>query len=178
MYTNTVTMREFFASVPATVIVAELFEKGIEILNERLAIAALEELIRREDDELVVRELDWALDNIKVNHLDNRPSIISLMASTLRDSCREMDPVLCYYGKFLLTGCYIGPTEWLKAHAEQYRKVPRSGAIKSAGSWAKEIIFPEKGVSVSPFDDAEVAREWASGAASTQIDHTLPGNDR
>lgn len=170
---------ELYASLPRTTTIAEFFEHGIRLENDRLAVSALEELIRREALDLIVDELDWAFDRA---NMANQPASVSLIASTLRNSCRELDPILCHYGKYLQIGYCIGPTQWLKENADDLSNVLR----RRPKPWAKPYLEPKFR---SPFDDvdalrAELAKEvtakdpFCSWATESIVGQALPGNDR
>lgn len=173
MYTKNLTVMELYASFAQATTIAEFFEQGTRLENDRLTVSALEELIRRGELDLIVDELDWAFDRA---NMANQSGAVSLIASTLRDSCRELDPLLCHYGKYLLDGHYIGPTDWLRLHAKQYRKTPRSGVVRNARPWAKEIIFLEE--FISPFDAEPTKGSFCSWATESIVGQALPGNDR
>ena len=186
MYTKNLTVTELYASFAQAATIAEFFEQGIRLENDRLSVSALEELIRRGELDLIIDELDWAFDRA---NMANQPGAVSLIASTLRDSCRELDPLLCHYGKELFAGQYIGPTQWLKENSDDLsislRRKPKA--------WAKPYLEPEF---VSPFDTErltdQLARNTAakvrcdqlakdsfcSWATESTIGQALPGNDR
>lgn len=181
MYTKNLTVVELYASFPQEATIAEFFEQGIRLENDRLSVSALEELIRRGELDLIVDELDWAF---SCANMANQPGTVSLIAGTLRDSCRELDPMLCHYGKYLWTGFYIGPTQWLKENSGDLSVSLR----RKPKAWAKPYLEPEF---VSPFDAEqltdELTRDAAAKASCNQLakdsfcswaSQALPGNDR
>ena len=97
LYRN-ITMGELFDNTPYTETINLLFTEGLRTGNHRLAISAMEELIRRGETKLVEEGLNKACENgeIKVN---------STMSKTIAHSCAEDgidDAFLRRFGKYLI----------------------------------------------------------------------------
>lgn len=97
LYKN-LTAKELYASISATSIVEEMFVTGLKIGSTQLAISAMEELIIRGDTDIIWRGLDSAF---KEGHVKTRTSMSTMIARSLSESCREVDPFLQRFGKFL-----------------------------------------------------------------------------
>ena len=111
LYKN-LSIRELYASIPATSIIAWLFKTGLEIGSTQLAVSAMEELIVREETDLIAEELQSAADAGK---LVPGTSMACMIGRSLMESCRN-DPLLHKYGKALLRGQgEEGPFEWVKS---------------------------------------------------------------
>ena len=110
MYTKNLTVREMYASISATSVIVDFFRKGLEMDNDRLAVSAMEELLRRGDSDYVVSCLSEAFQKNQVR----LGSVMStLIANSLVESARTVDPFLSKYGKAILSGkCEGGPREW------------------------------------------------------------------
>ena len=97
LYKN-LTAKELYASIYATSIVEEMFMTGLKIGSTQLAISAMEELIVRGDTDIIQRGLDSAF---KEGHVKIGTSMSTMIARSLSESCREADPLLQRFGKFL-----------------------------------------------------------------------------
>ena len=97
LYKN-LTARELYASIYATSIIEEMFVTGLKIGSPQLAISAMEELVVRGDTDIIRRELDSAF---KEGHVKIKTSMSTMIARSLSESCREADPFLQRFGKFL-----------------------------------------------------------------------------
>lgn len=97
LYRN-LTIKELYASIPATSIVKEMFVNGLKIGSTQLAISAMEELIVRGDTDIIQHELDFAF---KEGYVKIGTPMSALIARSLMESCREADPFLQRFGKFL-----------------------------------------------------------------------------
>ena len=97
LYKN-LTAKELYASIYATSIVEEMFVIGLKIGSTQLAISAMEELIVRGDTDIIRRGLDSAF---KEGHVKIGTSMSTMIARSLSESCREADPSLQRFGKFL-----------------------------------------------------------------------------
>lgn len=105
-------VRELYASIPATSIIAWLFKTGLEIGSTQLAVSAMEELIVREDYDIIAAELQSAA---KAEKLKYGTSMVSMIGRSLMESCRN-DPLLHKYGKALLRGQgEEGPFNWVQS---------------------------------------------------------------
>lgn len=140
MYTKNLTVKEMYASIGATSFIVELFKKGLEMNNDRLAVSAMEELLRRGDTDLIAESLNHAFEQ---NQVVLGSTMATLIGSSLMDGAREPDPILHRYGKGLLCGEFMGPYEWVRNHADQFQKVPRCGVVKNAQPWASAQIWNE-----------------------------------
>ena len=140
MYTENLTVKEMYASIKSTDFIAELFEKGLAMNNDRLAVSAMEELLLRGDSDLIVEALNKAFASGWI--VKNSP-LVALIARSLFENAGEVDPILQHYGKGLFRE-FLSPSEWIRAHAERYRKVPRCGAVTKARPWAAIHILPKK----------------------------------
>lgn len=96
LYKN-LTAKELYASIPTNVI-EPFFHKGLEMDNDRLAVSAMEELIRRGDTDMVFQGLRQAFErgDVKV-----KTTTATMIARSLSESCRGIDPFLHQFGKFL-----------------------------------------------------------------------------
>lgn len=91
-------VKELYTSIPCTQTIDSLFRMGLEIDNDRLAVSAMEELILRGDTDIVRQRLQQAFErgNIKV-----KTTTATMIARSLTESCRDVDPILYRFGKFL-----------------------------------------------------------------------------
>ena len=92
-------VKELYASIPDTGIIAVFFETGLEIGSSQLAVSAMEELMTRGDTDIVATILQSAADK---GQLQVGKSLTGLIARSLAEY-RE-DPILHKYGKALLRG--------------------------------------------------------------------------
>ena len=118
LYKN-LTVKELYASIPATSIIESLFRTGLEMDNDRLAVSAMEELILRGDTDKVCHGLKEAFErgDIKV-----KTTTATMIARSLSESCRGVDPFLHEFGKFLFRA--EGP--------DPFREFIESGVGRSA----------------------------------------------
>lgn len=98
MLCKNLSVKELYASICDTSIVEEMFATGLKIGSTQLAISAMEELIVRGDTDLIRRRLNSAF---KEGHVKIGTSMSTMIARSLSESCREADPVLQRFGKFL-----------------------------------------------------------------------------
>ena len=110
-YTKLLTVKEVYASIYKASVIDEFFRKGLELDNDRLAISALEELILRGDTDLIVYSLNQAFEK---GQIQKESTLMSLLARVLATECRQADPFLDRYGKALLQGTFMSPSEWAK----------------------------------------------------------------
>ena len=104
--------KELYASIPATSVIAQLFKTGLEIGSTQLAVSAMEELIVREDYDIITAVLQSAADTRK---LILGTSLASMIGRSLKESCYH-DPLLQKYGIALLKGeGEDGPFKWVKS---------------------------------------------------------------
>ncbi len=96
LYKN-LTAKELYASIDAP-IVAEMFKTGLKIGSTQLAISAMEELIVRGYTDIIRSGLDSAF---KEGHIKIETPMSTMIARSLSESCREADPLLQRFGKFL-----------------------------------------------------------------------------
>ena len=97
LYKN-LTAKELYASIYATSIVEEMFVTGLKIGSTQLAVSAMEELIIRGDTDIIQCGLDSAF---KEGYVKIGTSMSTMIALSLSESCREADPFLQRFGKFL-----------------------------------------------------------------------------
>lgn len=97
LYRN-LTVKELYASIYDTQTIESFFLKGLEKDNDRLAVSAMEELILRGDTDKVFEGLKAAFErgDIKVES-----TMATMIARSLSESCRGVDPFLHKFGKFL-----------------------------------------------------------------------------
>lgn len=138
-YTKLLTIREVYASIPITQIwvIEEMFENGLELNNDRLAISAAEELIQREDFDEIVEILDGAFGD---GQIDRDGTLVTMLARVLKDECRENDPILAHYGTALFKGEFMGPTEWLRKNGTRYNDGAHTKTIEKAKPWATKEL--------------------------------------
>ncbi len=98
LYKN-LTTKELYSSIPATSIIAQFFEIGLEIGSAQLAVSAMEELMVRGDTDIIATKLQSASDK---GQLRPGTSITGMIARSLVEN-RE-DPILHKYGKIVLRG--------------------------------------------------------------------------
>ncbi len=122
MYTKNLTAREMYASIGATDFIVTLFKEGLAVNNDRLAVSAMEELLRRGDSDLITERLE---DAFKQQQMVAGSSLVYLIGSSLFDDAREIDPILHAYGKGLLRGEFVSPSEFARNHAKQYPEILR-----------------------------------------------------
>ena len=97
LYKN-LTVKELYASIYATNIIKKMFVTGLEIGSTQLAISAMEELIVRGDTDIIRHGLESAF---KEGYVKTGTSMCTMIARSLSESCREVDPFLQRFGKFL-----------------------------------------------------------------------------
>ena len=117
MYTKNLTVREMYASIYVTSVIVEFFKKGLEMNNDRLAISAMEELLRRGDTDYIVEGLDNAFEKEQIM---SQSTMVTLIGNSLKDGARDVDPMLQKYGKGLLRGDFMGPRKWVQTHSDQF----------------------------------------------------------
>lgn len=98
LYKN-LTVKELYASIPATKTISQFFEIGLEIGSTQLAVSAMEELITRGDTDIVANMLQSASDK---GQLQLGTSITGMIARSLAEY--RGDPILYKYGKALFRG--------------------------------------------------------------------------
>ena len=130
LYKN-LTVKELYASIPSTNFIADLFAKGMEIGSTQLAISAMEELIVRGDTDMIKEKLFNASE---AGHIKLGTSISAMIARSLCESCREADPLLQRFGKFLFKAKTDNPFEEFeelnkKLH-EEIRKTRHEGILQ------------------------------------------------
>lgn len=123
MYMNNLTTRELYASMSNSADVVALFTMGININNSRLAVSAMEDLIRRKDYVDVVDVIDKAIEDDGA--LVQGSSLMSLMMRSLAESVKGNESYLGVYARDVLNGLFVGPRAWLRANPEAYRPSPR-----------------------------------------------------
>ncbi len=127
LYKNLST-RELYASIPDTNIITVFFETGLKFGSTQLAVSAMEELMIREDTDIIAAVLQSAADTGKL--VPGTP-MAGMIGRSLKESCRH-DPLLQKYGIALLKGeGGKGPFKWAKSgeatkyfdHSEGYVKL-------------------------------------------------------
>ena len=118
LYKN-LTVKELYASIYATSIIEEMFITGLKIGSTQLAVSAMEELIIRGDTDIIQRGLDSAF---KEGHVKIGTSMSTMIARSLSENCREADPLLQRFGKFLFKAKTNDPfTEFVNYPGLEYR---------------------------------------------------------
>lgn len=97
MISRNLTVRELYASIPATQTIYSFYTEGLKEDNDRLAVSAMEELIRRGDTDLVMRGLKNAFDNKEIKL---GTTTTSMIARSLMDVDRT-NSLLRRFGEFL-----------------------------------------------------------------------------
>lgn len=97
LYKN-LTVKELYASIPVTQTIESFFLTGLEMDNDRLAVSAMEELILRGDTDKVFMGLQKAFE---CDYIKAKTTTATMIARSLSESCRGIDPVLHRFGKFL-----------------------------------------------------------------------------
>lgn len=108
--------------------------------NDRLAVSAMEELFNRGDSDTIVEVLNKAFAS---GWMVKGSTLVNLIARSLSESARNEDPILHHYGR-ALPHEFRSPSEWIRAHADQYKKNPKSDAFKKAHPWAAIHIWPDE----------------------------------
>ena len=124
-YTKLLTVKEVYASIYKASVIDEFFRKGLELDNDRLAISALEELILRGDTDLIVYSLNQAFEKGQIR---KESALLSLLARVLSTECRRVDPFLDRYGKALLQGAFMSPSEWAQTNGQKPDETPTQAA--------------------------------------------------
>lgn len=124
-YMKMLTVKEVYASIFETSVIDEFFRKGLELDNDRLAISALEELILRGDTDLIVYSLNQAFEK---GQIKKGSVVLSLLARVLSTECRKADPYLGRYGKTLLQGAFMSPSEWARTEGYKPDETPAQAA--------------------------------------------------
>lgn len=133
------TVREMCESICVTKTVNELFKNGLEINDGRLAIPALEELIRRGDSDIIAKSLDQAFDK---GWLTREHSFTMVVEASLFINIWDVDPFLFEYSDDFLRGAfYGGPSAWVRTQAKKFRKYYQCGKVRNAKPWAAEQIW-------------------------------------
>ena len=137
LYKN-LTAKELFSSIYVTRDVVELFAMGLERGYDRLAGAAMEELLRRGDTDSIVKSLDYFYEKADFPFPHRHVTTLFLLMRDLSENCRKEDAIL---GIYAAQGVNLyGPTDWIKQNAERFKKVYRSGAVKNAKPWVREWL--------------------------------------
>jgi hypothetical protein len=145
LYMNLST-KELYTSM-TTKMVEKLMKLGLEAKNERLTISAMEEILCRGDSDLVVKILNQAFKDkvFEQEDLISENLLLFMIARSLFDSTRELDPMLYLYSKAVIReGIFMSPTEWIKQEAPNFQKVHRSGAVMKAHPWAYEYLMTDE----------------------------------
>ena len=138
-YTENLTVSELYESI-ATDTIDNLFRLGLKTKNELLAVSAMEELLRRGDNDMVVDGLNDAFDSDWT--IAGSPTHI-LIANSLAENAMITDSLLCSYGK-ALRRTFMKPTDWARANADRLRKFPLAKAVRDANPWVAQYIWPNK----------------------------------
>lgn len=172
-YTEHLTVRELYATIADTQLIASLFEKGLKQNNDRLAVSAMEELLRRGDTDKIAYKLDKAFSS---SWMVKGSPLVIMIANSLFENAHEVDPLLCHYGKGLRRE-FVSPTHWICAHASEFNGRPRGYEAMNAHGWAYPFIWPEP--SLSYYNDAsadhsgqDTDEDIASAATDVEKDIT------
>ena len=131
MYFNNLTVREMYASITNPDDVTGLFRLGIRINNDRLAVSAMEELIRLKAYHDIVDVIDQAIEND--DSLRPGSTLFSMMMNSLVESTEGNETHLGAYARAVLDGQFMGPRAWLNENPEKYLSDPRLGGTSSEG---------------------------------------------
>ena len=105
-------VKNLYASIPDTDIITVFFETGLKFGSTQLAVSAMEELMIREDTDIIAAVLQSAADTRK---LILGTSMAGMIGRSLKDSCFN-DPLLQKYGVALLKGeGGEGPFKWAQS---------------------------------------------------------------
>lgn len=110
---NDVTASILFGSIVFDEDVEELLAKAFERHYVLWALASLDELVRRNKSDLIVRSLDTAFDK---GQLHEGSPFMELIAKSLVD-CK--DRYLRSYGKSLLNGEFLSPSAWAEKRSKE-----------------------------------------------------------
>lgn len=136
------TIKEMCANIFVTKTVNELFKNGLEIHDSRLAIPALEELIRRGDTDIIAKSLDQAFDN---GWLTKENPFSMVIAASLFINVKDIDLILFEYSKDFLCGEFgAGPSAWVRTQAKRFQRVYQCGMVRNAKPWAAAQIWTDK----------------------------------
>ncbi len=145
-YTEYLTVKELYATIADTQFIASLFKKGLKRNNDRLAVSAMEELLRRGDSDMIV----YALNDAFASKLMVKGSpLVTLISNSLLENAHEINTILYHYGKGLRRGDFMGPSDWIRTHADWFKRVHCSGDVRRARPWATQYIWTHE----------EIARE-------------------
>lgn len=125
MYTNNLNVRELYASMSNPEDVVSLFRYGIRINNDRLAVSAMEDLIRRKDYADIADVIDKAITD---DLLVPGSTLCSMMMRSLAESTKGNETYLGAYARAVLSGQFTGPRAWLRENPEKYRPDLRLGS--------------------------------------------------
>ena len=131
MYFNNLTVRELYASITNPDDVTGLFRHGIRINNDRMAVSAMEELIRRKAYYDIVDVIDQAIEDD--DSLRPGSTLFSMMMRSLAESTKGNETYLGAYARAVLGGQFMGPRAWLRENPEKYRPDPRLVGTSSEG---------------------------------------------
>ena len=141
LYKN-LTVRDMFMTMHHNEVI-EIFEKGLDFANDRLAGSAMEELLRRGDTDAIAKTLNkFYAEHCDFDERSSYGNMLYILKRDLSDNCREEDSLLGSYAK--CSNLKVSPTEWVKQNAEQFKKVYRSGAVRKAKPWAKQYLVREE----------------------------------
>lgn len=119
VYFNNLTVRELYASMPDVDDVSALFRFGIRIANDRMAVSAMEDLIRRKAYHDIIDVIDEAFE--EGDSLVQGSSLVSLMMRSLAESTKGNETYLGAYARAVLGGQFVGPSAWLRENPEKWR---------------------------------------------------------
>ena len=133
--TKNLLVSEMFASIANMDIIAHFFEMGLKINNDRLAVSAMEELIRRDEVNVVVQKLNEAFEN---GLIVPESSLVALIGNAL---AFDGHCSLCEYGDCLLRGEYLSPQEWIhkNEHLEEAFVERREGITSNTDEWLERM---------------------------------------
>ncbi len=98
LYMN-LSVSSLYASIPTTKTIESFFLLGLELDNDRLAVSAMEELIRRDDTEMIIIGLRQAFERGTVQA---KTTMATMIGRSLSESYRGINPFLSRLGEYLL----------------------------------------------------------------------------
>lgn len=154
MNTKNITLKESLKTLktrsadPNELDLKKLFTYGATFANDTFAVATLQELCYRGASDIVANCLDILIARDKIQA---ESTFATTLANALCDLDRTSDPFLIEYGRAMRDkGVFLEPRRWLQANAQRYLRFHRSGMVKHARPWAKEIL-DEAMVNAQPF---------------------------
>jgi len=162
---NNLSTKELYASIPRTATVSQMMRDGMEQGSTQLAVSAMEELSKRGDTDIIVKNLFEAAKN---GVLVPGTSMASMISRSLIED-RETDPLLRRAGKWLLQGNPLTDTSFVSGKTE-VEKVSKYLNGPEPESTAMASAFAEIHASVArAMEKAEAVKRFAQSGPRSYV---------